>query len=620
MLYAPKKKDVISQTILSCSTFQSNSKKGLRDLPISIKMGLGYGLAFSITVVGIVIGFAIAQRQVQKALSIYEEAIEDIENISELKSHFIELTYHQRDLVDSLETPNRLTKGEIKAKLHHFVDDSQKFEASWQVLVTSDEFQEVVGAGISQGEIEVVEAILENFDADINEYLAQIENLRQSIDPLLLRSAQTPQLLSELRAIDQTDFILNLENFIETVNTLSQAAKEEHREGETLLLKAMSMQRAIFLFSILASSLIGLLIVYVVSRLVLSPVYEVTEIAQQSIRDTNFDLEVPVTSQDEAGILASTFNTYMSFVKKLLTESEQTNQQLQTTLKELSQAQTQMVQNEKMSSLGQLVAGIAHEINNPVNFIHGNVHHVKQYIDDILGLVKLYQECYPNPTDEIEQESEAIDIDFMVEDLPKVLDSMQVGTDRIRSIVLSLRNFSRVDESELKAVDLHEGIDSTLVILNHRLKASFSRPEIKVVKAYGELPLVECYAGPLNQVYMNIISNAVDALEEKILQLNTTELAEFAPQITITTSLVDRTWVRIAIADNGPGIPPDIQKNIFEPFFTTKAIGKGTGMGMSISHQIICEKHNGTLKCNSSLQTGTEFIIHLPQQSPVTAA
>lgn len=434
MIYAPEQTDAISQAVLPNSTLQKGSKKKLRDLPISVKMGLGYGLAFSITVAGIVIGFAIAQRQVQKALPIYEEAVEDIETIGQLKSHFIELTYHQRDLIDSLEEPNRLSSGEIKDKFHHFIDDSQEFEESWQILLTTDEFQEVVGEGISQAETETAEAIVQNFNADINEYLAQVNNLQQSIDPLLLRSTQVPQLLSELRAIDQTDFIRNLENFIETVNDLSEAAKEEHREGEIILLEAMSMQRTILLLSILASSLLGLIIVYAISRLVLSPVYEVTEIAQRSIRDTNFDLEVPVTSQDEAGILASTFNTYMSFVKKLLTESKQTNQQLQTTLEELSQAQTQMVQNEKMSSLGQLVAGIAHEINNPVNFIHGNVHHVKQYIDDILGLVKLYQDCYPDPTDEIEQESEEIDIDFMVEDLPKMLDSMQVGTDRIRNM------------------------------------------------------------------------------------------------------------------------------------------------------------------------------------------
>lgn len=262
-----------------------------------------------------------------------------------------------------------------------------------------------------------------------------------------------------------------------------------------------------------------------------------------------------------------------------------------------------MIQSEKMSSLGQLVAGVAHEINNPVNFIHGNLVHLSEYIQDLLNLIHLYQERSSNNDPEIQTFIENIDLDFLMEDLPKTLSSMKVGAHRIREIVLTLRNFSRLDESEMKPVNIHEGIDSTLLILQHRLKARPESPEIEVIKNYGNLPLVECYAGQLNQAFMNIISNAIDALEENGSQHK---------QIKITTSLVNSGWVQIAIADNGIGIPQLIQQQIFDPFFTTKPVGKGTGMGMSISYQIVTEKHGGKLECFSTPDEGTEFLIQIP--------
>jgi signal transduction histidine kinase len=290
------------------------------------------------------------------------------------------------------------------------------------------------------------------------------------------------------------------------------------------------------------------------------------------------------------------------------------SQQLEQAIDNLKRTQTQLIQTEKNSSLGQLVAGVAHEINNPVGFIHGNLIHVQHYADSLLNLVHLYQKHYPNPISEIEKEAENIDLDFLQDDLPKILTSMRIGTDRIRQIVLSLRNFSRMDESEFKEVDIHEGIDSTLLILQHRLKARLEYPEIKVIRDYGDLPLVECYAGQLNQVFMNILANAIDALEE----INTQQVACWIDKhpccITICTSVVDSQWVKIAIADNGNGIPESIQTQIFNPFFTTKPVGKGTGMGMAISYQIITEKHGGTLRCFSTPEKGTEFEICIPVQ------
>ncbi|MEH2083615.1 MAG: PAS domain S-box protein [Nostoc sp.] len=302
-------------------------------------------------------------------------------------------------------------------------------------------------------------------------------------------------------------------------------------------------------------------------------------------------------------------------IEKALQESEAQLRQkaikLETTLLKLKRTQTQLVQNEKMSSLGQLVAGIAHEINNPVNFIYANLKPANEYIQDLLRLLRLYQKYYPSPVAEIQYGSEEIDLDFLVEDLPKLLSSMEVGAVRIQTIVRSLRNFSRMDEAEIKQVNIHEGIDSTLMILQHRLKGKFDR-EIKVVKNYGNLPLVECKASQLNQVFMNIICNAIDALEERDLQRTFSEIEQQPSQILICTNMLDSHHVQIRIIDNGLGIPKFAQERLFDPFFTTKSVGKGTGLGLSISYQIVTEKHNGSLRCHSIPDRETEFVIQIP--------
>lgn len=295
--------------------------------------------------------------------------------------------------------------------------------------------------------------------------------------------------------------------------------------------------------------------------------------------------------------------------------AEEKSLELQKVFSELKQAQTKLLHIEKLSSLGQLVANVAHEINNPVSFIYGNLSHAEVYTQDLLHLLELYRENYPESTPEIQEQVEDIDLDFLMEDLPKVLCSMQIGADRIRQIVMSLRNFSRTDDTEMMQVDLHEGIDTTLLILQNRLKAQSKRSQIEVIKDYGDLPLVTCYAGQLNQVFMNILSNAIDALEDTINHPEE-NLVQLAPEIRIRTEVNHPDYVTIRIADNGHGIPPEVKARVFEQFFTTKQIGKGTGLGLSISHQILVENHQGSIHCESELGKGTEFRLEIPIKPP----
>ena len=306
----------------------------------------------------------------------------------------------------------------------------------------------------------------------------------------------------------------------------------------------------------------------------------------------------------------------ISSIARDITVSKQAEAELKSTLVELQQTQMQLVQTEKMSSLGQLVAGVAHEINNPTSFIYGNLNHAHGFTQDLLTLVQLYQKYYPQPAAEIQTFTEEIDLDFVVQDLPKLLQSMKSGAQRIREIVLGLRTFSRIDEADMKEVNIHEGIESTLMILEHRLKKTPERPAIEIIKEYGNLPLVECYAGQLNQVFINILTNGIDALEEAVVfsdssSSSKSELVD-KPQITISTKIVEENKVQICITDNGLGISEKIKQRIFDPFFTTKPVGKGTGMGLSISYQIITERHGGSLQCFSQTPQGSSFVITIP--------
>ncbi|MGB5961914.1 MAG: ATP-binding protein [Coleofasciculaceae cyanobacterium] len=345
-----------------------------------------------------------------------------------------------------------------------------------------------------------------------------------------------------------------------------------------------------------------------------------TEDTLRRPRLTDADLEILQTLSNQIAIVIGNVELHTQ-TQEVARIAKAQAQSLKDALRKLQQTQAQLIQTEKMSSLGQLVAGIAHEINNPVTFISGNLTHISSYAEDLLNLLNLYQEEYPNTSETIQEEIEAIELDFLKEDLPKVLNSMEIGADRISQIVSSLRDFSRTEQADMKPFNIHEGIDNTLLILQHRLKPQGSYGGIEIVKNYGDLPLVKCYASQLNQVFMNILSNGIDALEKhkenRVIKISTeirenSELQQASKNHDHNLANQGAKSVIIRIQDNGLGMSESVINHLFDPFFTTKPVGKGTGLGLSISYQIIVEKHGGILKCNSVPGQGAEFWIEIP--------
>jgi signal transduction histidine kinase len=403
----------------------------------------------------------------------------------------------------------------------------------------------------------------------------------------------------------------NREFLAQTVNLNGLA--EEHFDLVLLIslqplkLAKRTLWLVVILLAVLGSFLITLA-GYWLARKLAQPIQALTTVAQQVVKEGNFELQATVDTQDEIGDLAQALNLLITWVgqythdlevasQTLEAKVDARTQELSTTLEQLQDTQAQLIQTEKMSSLGQMVAGIAHEINNPINFIQGNLNPLNGYFQDLLDLLETYQHEYPHPSDVIVDKQEDIDLDFLLEDAPKLLQSIKMGTQRVRDIVISLRNYSRLDEATVKNVNIHEGIEGTLLILNHRIKQG-----VAVIKDFDDLPVVRCSPAQLNQVFTNIMTNALDALFD----------TDCTPkQLVIATRAINADQVQISIRDNGPGMPPEVKAKIFDPFFTTKAVGKGTGLGLGICFKII-QHHQGTIEVHSAPGEGTEFVITLP--------
>jgi two-component system, NtrC family, sensor kinase len=569
--------------------------KGLQKFTLGQKISLGYAIALGIAVIGTAVGIVLGDSYQKEAWEKEEHSQEEIEYIYNLQISLLSLRIDQQQLTSILSNPDKFDQGYLK-----LLEDGNKARINWKELQEflvehQEDHQNREGDKHSEyGRI---------YENTINNYLAEIEKIYTEIKSLELLESQTKML-----EFSNSPIVEELDEMSSELSHLKAEAQQEYLDAKEEAQQANFINRQIIILSIIISLIVAVILANYISKIITYSLQQVTEIAKKVTEKEDFSLQVPVIGNDEISKLANYFNLLIQKMKILLDEQkllveEQLikTKQVQTLLEEQKQStEEQLIQSEKMSSLGQMLAGVAHEINNPINFIYGNLNHAKDYIDDLFQLLETYQEEITDPSDKVTEMIEEIDLEFLAEDLPKLIDSIRVGAERTRQIALSLRNFSRLEENNAHFLDIHECIDSTLLILHNRIKKGVS-----IEKQYGNIPPIEGFAGSLYQVFMNLISNGIDALLEK-------ECSN--PTITIITELAktDKKLVTVRIKDNGIGISPENQKKIFDIFFTTKPRGIGTGLGLAITREIIVDRHQGTIECHSEEGKGTEFIINLP--------
>ncbi|MBD2301106.1 HAMP domain-containing histidine kinase [Nostoc sp. FACHB-87] len=541
----------------------------VNNLSISQKIAWGYTVALGAAVVGTVAGFMLGDYYQQQAIIEKQEKWQEIQLIRSLNSVLLELQAHQGKIVVFTDLKH------WQDERIHLIQHSAELQKLWAELTNY----------VNQHPNKKISNFLQNYQNIPTVYSQQIIAILNQNYPSNLQAENIANIKEKLLIFSQSEIYFRLHDTTDALEELLETSEGTFQRKEVAVLATEKVRDRIIIISMLSSVAIAIILAHYTSRAIARPLKAVHDIALKVTQESNFNLQAPVTTADEVGMLANSLNQLIQRVNQLLAEQK-------------SEASRQLIQNEKMSSLGQMLAGVAHEINNPVNFIYGNLQHTNAYFQNLLMLLEAYQAKIQD--DELDELAEEIDLDFVKQDLPKLLQSMQVGANRAKEIVLSLKNFSRLDENEFHAVDIHSCIESTLLILNNRLKK-----RINVVKKYGEIPNIQGYGGALYQVFMNILSNAIDALEESHNE-------EEYQEIVISTQQLNADLIEIKITDNGSGISPEYQQKIFETFFTTKPIGVGTGLGLSISYQIIVEKHKGQLICESEFGEGTTFAIVLP--------
>ena len=539
------------------------------------KIRYGYVLSLSIAVLGTGVGLIVGEHYEDKATEKYRLARERYELIEQLEKAVLKVSFYQQMVI--LDSKNSISQRDVVTNL--FKSITQSRELISQLKLNLQDYQDIPAEDAVK-----LKTLLQTYETELGSFTQSVQLRTQKVDSNKLTKSEIQTVRQFLRMGSNGEIAPKFEQLSKSLEQLVNSISEQRQQAENSFKKAKVLRVMIIITSMALSMAIALALAFYTSRAIARPIKAVTNVAKRATQEGNFELQAPVTTEDEVGVLATSLNQLI--------------QQVATQIQELKQAQAQLIQSEKMSSLDQMVAGIAHEINNPVNFIYGNLDYANDYTQELLELVHLYQRHYPQPVTEIQNKLKDVDLDFLREDLPKVLSSLHVGAERIRQIVLSLRHFSHLDEAEMKQVDIYQEIDNTLLIMSHRLNSN-----IEVIKQYESLALIECYPAQLNQVFMNILSNAIDEL----LAHN-----EFAhKQIVIQTRLLDDNQIEVRIRDNGPGIAPEIQDKIFDPFFTTKPVGQGTGMGLAICYQIV-EKHHGKIEVISELGQGAEFVVTLP--------
>ncbi|OZH51504.1 hypothetical protein AFK68_30670 [Hydrocoleum sp. CS-953] len=586
----------------------------LKRLSIAQKFGYSYAIAIGVAVIGITIGLIISEYYEKQALKTLNIADKQSKILNDLEKSVLGMTSHPQNLVPTL-TRNIWFDFE-KAKFLGYVSRVRKNLEEIAIFIDTNPNDLAV-------EIREYQELLESYTTVTNDYVNRIKSLWKKIDPPNLKPEEVPQaqqaIIVSLTDREATQIDLKLERLSGKLISIIKLADEQYFQAHSSFNEVIKLQRRIIFISILISVGTATFLAIYISNVIANPLKQVTEVARRVTKESNFHLQATVNTKDEVGLLAISLNKLILWVgeythqlemsqKTLENRVEERTIELTKTLEQLQETQSQLIRTEKMSSLGKMVAGVAHEINNPINFIYGNTRYVEEYAESLLELVDLYQQHYPQVNPEIEDYLEEIDLDFLTQDLWKILSSMNNGAERVRQIVKSLRNFSHLDESDVKSINLNQGIENTLVILNHKLDS------IKLIKNYGDLSLVECYPANINQVFIDILGNAIDAINEPEFQLQVSQI-DFVPTLKIQTEKIDIDRVKVSFWNNGPVIPANILDKLFDPFFTTKPVGQGTGLGLTNCYQII-KQHGGKIEVISNSEHGTEFTITLPTQMP----
>jgi two-component system, NtrC family, sensor kinase len=544
----------------------------VRNLSISNKISCGYAIALGICLVGTGTGVAIGNKNLEQARKMMASFDAEKSYVAKIQQEVFQTRVQQVQMILLLGEAGKLEKMQ-----NNFIRDKKQLKNLFR------EFPKE----IDPNEAQKLKEIFVTNEVNLTSYWLQAEEIFRDRETQKLPPYKIPALQKKLINFANSEVAIQVDNFSEELEEIMEDIDAKQARANNEIARAETLRMQIIAISGLLSAAIATILAIYTSLAIAKPLKVATDIAKTVTQDNNFDLQIPVTTADEVGVLTATLNQLIDRVKQLLEEQK-------------AEATRQIIQNEKTASLGRMIAGVSHEINNAVNCIYGNIDPLDRYTKDLLSLNECWETAIPQQPQEVKELSEAIEIDFLKEDLPKILESMKIAVDRSRQILFSLKDFSRLDAKKASKVNLHDCIDSTLLILHNRLKK-----DVKIVRNYGEIVPIEGYAGFLYQVFMNLFTNALDAMEG----------VASIKEIVITTERTDRNWVVVRVKDNGSGITPENIDRIFESFFTTKPRGVGTGLGLAISHQIVVEKHCGKLTVTSEFGKGTEFTIALPVQS-----